>query len=273
MRRELPLVSRLRRGIASIALGLGIGCALAVAPVVEARDVEGLVVYFPFDEGAGGSVTDPRGGHVGSIIGDAAWGKGKYGGGLDFGGADGYVRVPHHGDFDFTEGITIAAWIRPTLAVGPGIWQIIAAKGQDASEFFEILINPAGLVWMGWLLSDARIVPDQSPKLILPKAWQHVAVSYQKGEWWNVYLNGELLIEHQDQDLVPNTDDLLVGVEEPLALQRFYNGEMDEFVLYDRGLTQDEVQEVQAGVETLLAVDARGMHSARWGALKARYAR
>ena len=92
MRRELPLVSRLRRGVASIALGWGIGCALAVAPVVEARDVEGLVVYFPFDEGAGGSVTDPRGGHEGSIIGDAVWGKGKYGGGLDFGGEDGVLR-------------------------------------------------------------------------------------------------------------------------------------------------------------------------------------
>lgn len=276
MRRIPSAVSPSRPAIVGVALILGLAAAFAMPRGVEARDVEGLVVYFPFEEGAGGTVADPRGaGHTGVILGDAEWGAGKYGGGLTFDGVDDYVRVPNHADLDFTDGITIAAWIRPTLKLGPGIWQIIAAKGQDSEEFFEILINPGGLVWMTWLLSNKQIIPEQSPKLVLPKKWQHLAVSYQTREWWTVYLDGEILIDHdsQNQTLVPNADDLLLGVEEPLALDRFYSGDMDEFVLYSRGLTQAEIQEVRRGVEgLLLPVEAEGMTPTRWSALKAAYA-
>ena len=90
----------------------------------------------------------------------------------------------------------------------------------------------------------------------------------------NGYLNGEVLIDHDDQgqNLVPNTDDLLLGAEEPLDLKWFYSGEMDEFVLYDRGLTQTEIKAVQRGVEDLL-VDAEGMSPTRWSVLKAQYTR
>ena len=93
----------------------------------------------------------------------------------------------------------------------------------------------------------------------MPDEWQHVAVSYQMGEWWNVYLDGEVLIEYpaEDQELVPTADDLLIGVEEPLGLSRFYSGDIDEFVLYDRGLTQEELQEVMGG-GSALAGEPRG---------------
>jgi len=251
------------------------GCAaLAIPGVARAKEVEGLVVYFPFNEGSGANCFDPRGtGHEGELLGDAAWGDGKYGGGLNFGGSDGYVRVPDHADFEFTEGLTVAAWIRPTLDVGPGTWQIIAAKGQDAAEFFEILLNPAGFAWLGWQFPGGRIVPDQSPPLIQADEWQHIAVSYQIDEWWTIYLDGEPLIEYppENQELVPNADDLVLGVEEPLALNRYYSGDMDEFVLYNRGLTGAEIQEMMAGMAALLPVDAEGASPTRWGALKAGY--
>jgi hypothetical protein len=180
-----------------------------------------LVAYFAFEEGDGGSVAGlSASGHEGELLGDMTWGDGKYGGGLNFGGDEGYVRVPDHPDFEFVEGLTVAAWIRPTLTPGPGEWQLIAAKGQDAAEFFEILLNPAGYLWMGWKLSGGRIVPAQSPPSVVPDEWQHVAVSYQMDEWWTIYLDGEVLIEYpaENQELFPNTDDLLLGVEEPLGL-------------------------------------------------------
>ena len=95
------------------------------------------------------------------------------------------------------------------------------------------------------------------------------------GEWWTVYLDGEALIEYppEDQALVPNGDDLLLGVEEPLALNRFYSGDIDEFVLYDRGLTQEELQEVMDGMAQLLPVNPEGLRATRWGDLKDGYSR
>ncbi|MBT3268379.1 LamG domain-containing protein [Candidatus Poribacteria bacterium] len=275
MRRRLQMLV-CRAAVPSIAALLCAGAAFVAPLAAWGRDVEGLIAYFGFEEGDGGTVSDTSGsGHEGELLGDMTWDDGRYGGGLNFGGDDGYVRVPDHADFEFVEGVTLAAWIRPTLTPGPGEWQLIAAKGQDAAEFFEILLNPAGYLWMGWQFPGGRIVPDQSPPSIVPDEWQHVAVSYQIDEWWAVYLDGEILVEYpaENQELVPNTDDLLLGVEEPLGLDRFYNGGMDEFVLYDRGLTQDEIQEVQAGMAALLPVDADGMSPERWGSIKAGYER
>ena len=106
--------------------------------VSTAAELEGLVVYFAFEEGAGKTVKDLSGnGQDGKLEGDTSWADGKYGKAVNFGGKDGIVRVEHSDAFEFTDGITIAAWIKPTLKAGPGTWQLIAAKGPDVQEFFR----------------------------------------------------------------------------------------------------------------------------------------
>lgn len=240
--------------------------------ISTAKEVDGLLVYFAFEDGAGETVTDLSGnGQDGVLEGDTNWIRGKYGKGLNFGGENGIVRVVHSRQFEFTEGITICAWIRPTLERGPGEWQLIAAKGPDVDEFFEILLHPDGFIWMGWNLSDGRIVPQKSLNKIAKDKWQHVAVSFQRGEWWTVYLDGEVLINHPKQDakLVHVESPLLLGTEEPLSLNRYYNGDMDEFALFNRGLSQKEIKKIQAGIEILLPVDPSEKLTTTWARFKA----
>ncbi|RKU14492.1 hypothetical protein C6501_08225 [Candidatus Poribacteria bacterium] len=249
-----------------LAASLQITCA--------AEELKGLVVYFDFEDGAGETVTDQSGnGQNGLLEGDTDWTKGKYGKGLNFGGENGIVRVVHSRQFEFTEGITICAWIRPTLKRGPGEWQLIAAKGPDVDEFFEILLHPDGFIWMGWELSDGRVVPQKSLNKIAKDEWQHVAVSFQRGEWWTVYLDGEVLINHpkQNSKLVPVESPLLLGTEEPLNLNRYYNGDMDEFAMFNRGLSQKEIRKIQEGIEDFLAVEPTDKLSTSWGILKQKY--
>lgn len=239
-----------------------------------AEGLNGLVVYFGFEDGAGETVTDLSGnGQEGILEGDTDWTKGKYGKGLNFGGENGIVRVVHSRQFEFTEGITICAWIRPTLKRGPGEWQLIAAKGSDVEEFFEILLHPDGFIWMGWKLSDGRVVPQKSLNKVAKDKWQHVAVSFQRGEWWTVYLDGEMLIDHPKQDakLVPVGSSLLLGTEQPFELNRYYNGDMDEFALFNRGLSQKEIKKIQKGIEGILAVEQTDKLSTTWGTLKQKY--
>ncbi|MDE0635742.1 MAG: LamG domain-containing protein [Candidatus Poribacteria bacterium] len=249
-----------------LAASLQITCA--------AEELKGLVVYFNFENGAGETVTDQSGNRQNGILeGDTDWTKGKYGKGLNFGGENGIVRVVHSRQFEFTEGITICAWIRPTLKRGPGEWQLIAAKGPDTDEFFEILLHPDGFIWMGWKLLDGRVVPQKSLNKIAKDKWQHVAVSFQRGEWWTVYLDGEVLIDHPKQDakLVPVESPLLLGTEEPLNLNRYYNGDMDEFAMFNRGLSQKEIRKIQGGIENILAVEPTDKLSITWGTLKQKY--
>ncbi len=249
-----------------LAASLQITCA--------AEELKGLVVYFNFEDGAGETVTDQSGNRQDGILeGDTDWTKGKYGKGLNFGGENGIVRVVHSRQFEFTEGITICAWIRPTLKRGPGEWQLIAAKGPDVDEFFEILLHPDGFIWMGWKLLDGRVVPQKSPNKIAKDKWQHVAVSFQREEWWTVYLDGEVLIDHpkQDSKLVPVESPLLLGTEEPFNLNRYYNGDMDEFAMFNRGLSKKEIRKIQGGIENILAVEPTDKLSTTWGTLKQKY--
>ncbi len=240
--------------------------------VSTAKETNGLLVYFAFEDGAGETVTDLSGnGQDGILEGDTSWTRGKYGKGLNFGGENGFVRVPHSRQFEFTEGITICAWIRPTLERGPGEWQLIAAKGPDGDEFFEILLHPDGFIWMGWRLAEERVVPQKSLNKIAKDKWQHVAVSFKSGEWWTVYLDGEVLINHPKQDakLAHVQSPLLLGTEEPPNLNRYYNGDMDEFALFNRGLSQKEIRKIQAGIEILLAVEPSEKLTTTWARLKA----
>lgn len=242
--------------------------------VSMAGELEGLVVYFAFEEGAGQTVADLSGnGQNGKLEGDTTWTDGKFGKSVNFGGKNGIVRVEHSNAFEFTDGITIAAWIQPTLKAGPGTWQLIAAKGPDVHEFFEVLLHPDGFIWMGWKLTGGRAVPAQSPRDVVKDKWQHVAVSFQTGKWWTVYLDGEVLINYPKtgDKLVPLDAPLMLGTEEPPALNRYYNGDIDEFALFNRGLSQDEIKEIRGGIQEILAVDPDAKLPTTWSSLKQRY--
>ena len=248
----------------------GVFQILCIAEELEER----LVVYFAFEDGAGKTVTDQSGnGQEGKLEGDIDWTDGKFGKGLNFGGKNGIVRVVHSHQFEFTDGITVCAWIRPTLIKGPGEWQLIAAKGPDIDEFFEILLHPQGYIWMGWRFSTGRVAPKKSFNRIVKNKWQHIAVSFQRAEWWTVYLDGEVLIDHPRQNgkLFPVESPLLLGTEEPLDLNRYYNGDMDEFAIFNRGLSEKEIKKIQRGIEDILAVEPNAKLSTTWANLKQKY--
>ena len=82
--------------------------------ISTAAELEGLVVYFAFEEGAGKAVADLSGnGQDGKLEGDTSWTDGKFGKAVDFGGKNGIVRVEHSDAFEFTDGITIALGFCP----------------------------------------------------------------------------------------------------------------------------------------------------------------
>ena len=245
-------------------------CLALLLPVIgSAAELPGLVVYFDFEEGSGKTATDRSGmGNDGVLKGDTDWVAGRFGGGLEFGGDDGVVEVPDSESLQFTEGLTLVAWIKPTLTGDE--WQLIGSKGPDAQEFFELLLSPQGFLWMGWVFAGAgRIVPAQSPSDVQPDVWQHVAVAWDPTEFWNVYLDGEVLIEYpkQDDELVPKSDPLLIGTE--LNMKRFYSGVMDDWALFNRGLTQEEIQALMGGIDSLMPVErSEDKLAVTWGRVK-----
>ena len=126
---------------------------------------------------------------------------------------------------------------------------------------------------MGWKLAGDRAVPAKSPLNVKKNVWQHVAVSYQAGKWWTTYLNGEVLIDYpkKKDKLVPLDAPLLLGVEEPLNMNRYYNVDTDDFAIFNRGLSQKEIKKAQAGMKEIVAIDPQVKLQAVLGRLKAKY--
>jgi hypothetical protein len=244
------------------------GLAFALTEASHSKSIDGLVIYFSFDDGKGNTVADKSGtGNNGNLKGGAKWSTGKFGGALTLDGTDGCVEVPDSNSLQFTDGLTMVAWIKPALKGDE--WQLVASKGLDAKEFFEMLLSPQGFLWMGWNFQKGRVVPAQSPKNVKADTWQQVAVAWDPSKFWNVYIDGEVLIEYPKQadKLTPNTDPLIIGTEKDM--KRYYNGVIDDFALFNRGLTQDEIKGLMGGIQNILPVnETKASLTTTWGNVK-----
>ena len=107
-------------------LYLVIFCLLAVAPQIMALDTDGLVGAWLFDDKNGDTVSDSSGNGIDGKIakGNPEWVGGKFGGAMEFGGAD-MVTVDDNAALDL-KSFTLSAWVNIPKVTGP--WQIIASK-------------------------------------------------------------------------------------------------------------------------------------------------
>jgi hypothetical protein len=103
---------------------------IAAAMTTPVRPARGLVAGYAFDTGSGTRARDSSGaGNTGMITG-AGWARGRFGDALRFDGTASVVRVPPSPSLDLTTGLTLSAWIRPSV-VQAG-WRAIVQRQADA---------------------------------------------------------------------------------------------------------------------------------------------
>lgn len=230
-----------------------------------AGELEGLVLYLPFDEGSGDEVRDASGnGNDGEITG-AEWAAGKIGRALEFDGAS-FVEVPSSDSLEsLVEEMTIAAWINPQLS-GSG-WQGIITKGNDGVEHFEMLVNVDGHVHTAQVFEAGRLWVDRPAGVISAGEWQHLAVTYSPGEWV-FYHNGEMLDSNTGAttNLVPDGMPVVIGDERPM--NRLFEGLIDEVAVFNRAISAEEVQLVMGGISGIMSVEPLGKMTTTWADIK-----
>ena len=230
-----------------------------------AGDLEGLVLYLPFDEGSGDVARDASGnGNDGEITG-AKWAAGKMGKALDFDGTS-FVEVPSSDSLEsLEEEMTIAAWVNPQLS--GSAWQGIITKGDDAVEHFEMLVNVDGHIHTAQMFEAGRLWIDRPAGIISAGEWQHLAVTYKPGEW-SFYHNGELLDTNTgpNTNLVPDGKPVVIGDERPMS--RLFEGLIDEVAIFNIAISAEEVQLVMGGIGDILSVEPLDKITTTWANIK-----
>ena len=257
--------------------------SFAVVTVSHAAFDEGDIAgMWTFEEGKGKVVKDLSGnGTDGEFVGDLKWAKGKFGGGLEFDGADTWVKLGTKDedktlaalDFKDSDGFSIHSWVYaaedPTgkcviwKGLGCSTWsQFLLGTGahengeNSTQAAFHIRIANGG--------AKLEVLGDELPT----KEWVHLVGTWD-GAQLHVYVNGKLQ-NSEDAKGPPwaSPEEVYIGADPGCGKRCQWNGIIDEVVIFDVTLTDDDVVKLGAGIEGALAVEAAGKIATTWGSLK-----
>ncbi|WP_169307115.1 LamG-like jellyroll fold domain-containing protein [Ferrimonas sediminicola] len=193
--------------------------------------VDGLVGYWPLNEGGGTLIGDASGnGHDGQLSG-ATWTSGWDDGGLRFDGVDDHVVVPHSSQLAFTlfQSFSLTAWVQPDG--GQGGWAGLVTKSRDQAPWYGLWITS----WDAWAAGGPNAIFDGP----ISGGWHHLALvqdALLDSRW--LYVDG-LLAGTLDAQFGEGGGDLWFGGA--AGIEEFFDGVLDEIRLYDRPLTAEEV--------------------------------
>ena len=237
--------------------------------------MEGLIGAWLFDEDSGGAVKDVSGnGHHGELVGNATLEKGgRFGSALSCDGSEAYVMVPDHEDFEFVGNFSIACWFQNDTS--PSDHSGLVTKGYDkpsgaggnAVPWYLVYFLTSGTVDL--YLRDASNTNSRAlgTTAVNDGEWHHV-VAMKDGDKVKIYVDGK-------EDGVADAVDATYGEnDQPLVFmvhyQRWIKGMMDEVAIFNRALSEDEINQIMTGglSQSVLAVKPEDKLAVAWGALK-----
>ena len=196
----------------------------------------GLVAEYSFNEGVGTTVSDASGNSNHGIVSGASWSTlGKYGGALSFDGVNDWVTINDSASLDLTNGMTLEAWVQPTTFAN---WKSVILKerpGDFVYAFYTNANRPS--VWIQTSSSTGSEGASQLPL----NSWSHLAATYD-GSALRLYVNGvQVSSQAATGNIIASADPLRIGGNS-IWSSEFFNGLIDEVRIYNRALTQAEIQ-------------------------------
>jgi chitodextrinase len=196
----------------------------------------GLVAAYAFSEGTGTSVADLSGHGNGGTLVNATWATaGKYGKALAFNGTNARVDIPDSASLHLTSGMTLEAWVNPSVA--PSGWKDVIYKGND-NYYLEASggSKPAGGGTFGG--SNSNVF---APSALAVGSWTHIAVTYD-GAALRYYVNGSLVAtQPKTGAITTSTNPLQIGGDSFFGSQ-YFKGSIDEVRVYNGVLSAAAIQ-------------------------------
>lgn len=238
---------------------LSVLCLIAFCALkADAADDENLVLYLPFDEGAGTAVEDLSGcENHGVINGDVKWVNGKHNKALEFSGdTSHFVEVADSESLQYgKEPFTYMAWIKTYELESPQSQTIISKRVPVAGDG-----NPTATLFirkektcLGVEFRDSiqgMFAFDAEDALLTKNAWHHVAWVKNDTEL-QFYVDGKMMqkVEHDREGEVNTTQPLYVGVHHYGTIWNApFIGIIDEVAVFKSSLDENDMKQFMKNV-------------------------
>ena len=244
------------------------GLLLSTTPLFAA-EVEGIVAFWKLNEGTGNKVKDVSGnGHDGTIKG-LKWTAGKFDKGLQWTGKDNadLVQVPDHDDLDGLEAMTCTAWAK-IEGTGLSPFPRFVTKGHEDSWTFLFDVNPGNK--LRFIVNRPGGKFDFTDPVKLDpffNKFHHYAATWD-GKDVIFYIDGKETSKHDGGKGPGIKTDLPVLLGNSPS-GRTFQGVLDEVGVFDRALSQKEIEGLMEGFEKFSAVYPGGKLPTTWGNIKA----
>ena len=194
-----------------------------------------LVLYLNFDD----NILDMSGrGLQTSWFGTESYSDGLKGKAASFDGIS-KVEIENHDSLNGMDELTISFWAR-TTASGPLFRKHMQYHTEIASSgdrLYTAMFNDAG----DWLSNDRNFGFPQASD----GEWHHYVMWFD-GSIYKFYTDNVVMIEEgYVGPVATTTNDLTVGS----SLSQYFLGDIDEFKIYDRALTDGEINSIFTGTE------------------------
>jgi hypothetical protein len=241
----IPSTDIATAGTASIAVfnpapGGGLSNSQTLTIAEPGGGVLGLVAAYHFNEGAGATVQDSSGNGNAGNLSNVTWTTaGRFGSALTFNGTSSWVTVADAASLDLTTGMTLEAWVNPT--VQPSGWRTIVAKERTGgvAYFMHGSSSSQNRPGTGVYVANGERQLIGGTRLAA-NTWVYLAATYD-GINQRLFVNGvQVASRAQTGPIAVSASPLRIGGNG--AWGEYFQGRIDEVRIYNRALSQAEIQ-------------------------------
>jgi hypothetical protein len=213
--------------------------AVIAVPISEAGLTDGLIAHYKFDGTAEDSSVSEN---DGTISGGVSFTQGILNQAACFNGIDGYVEAPYHPSLSLIEW-SISAWVYPK---DMPIDSILVGREDDSQGKYNyaLVLGPDSFIGQ-YETASSEFDHYVTATGVTSGEWYQVVVVRTVLGSHRIYLNGILMNENTWNDTpVQNLEKLIIAryVDSYPNLDRFFNGCLDDVRIYNRGLSDTEIQ-------------------------------
>jgi regulation of enolase protein 1 (concanavalin A-like superfamily) len=234
-------------------------------PIIPITDPT-LVGWWKFDEGQGKAIDWSGLNQHGTVYGGAEYVAGYDVGAIDFDYVDDYVELPIGSTIASLNSTTIATWVS-FPGTGETFQRIFNFGFNDATTYmFLTPNNGSGVPRFAITTTGSGGESGVDAPNALSSEWHHLAVTINGvSRGTELYIDGKSVVSGSTQalpsDLGNTTYNWLGRSDDWVPPNPYLIGSLDEFRIYNRALSQDEISKIMRG-DPLLAWNPRPANKA-----------